>query len=162
MTICKRDIDQKVLKIPKIPSLLKEKISCLDQTFQLLWNSPRWFSLVHKTIQNLIYGLFFLLSPEVRFPSHSIILRHILSKFVHACPGTIFCHRLALKIAQDFASVQKLELETLKSSLVILCVQMLMEAKPLKWYLVAFLFKNRNLYLLAHNQNFGAWNRQLS
>lgn len=75
---------------------------------------------------------------------------------MHACPGTIFCHRLALKIAQDFASVQKLELETLKSSLVILCVQMLMEAKPLKWYLVAFLFKNRNLYLLAHNQNFGA------
>lgn len=42
MTISKRDMDQKVLKIPKIPSLLEEKkkISCLDQTFQLLWNSP--------------------------------------------------------------------------------------------------------------------------
>lgn len=41
MTIYKRDMDQKVLKIPKILSLLEEKkISCLDQTFKLLWNSP--------------------------------------------------------------------------------------------------------------------------
>lgn len=46
--------------------------------------------------------IFFLLSLEVRFTSHSIILRHILLKCVHAYPGTIFCHHSALKRARDF------------------------------------------------------------